>query len=223
MVFDEPFYAPYLVSHGFRDPVRDAILREREANPENVRKMLEQPLPENLGFALQKHISKNILPEFGEQWFPRRNIFLIRDPREIVASLLKVMGPEITSEDIDLASLLRDFKRARALTDASPIVVNSIDLVKDPPRFLRRLCTELSIPFSDEMLRWKANLEDSELFFTGGLTPYAESWYGRVKSSTGFRPHEENPPAIVPESHLDLVKSCEPVYRELCSYALSID
>ena len=68
------------------------------------------------------------------------------------------------------------------------------------------------------MLKWKAGLEDSKLFFGGQLAPYVEAWYGNVKNSTGFKPYRKKA-TFFPEHLQPLLDDCMPIYRQLLRYS----
>ena len=100
VVTDEPFYGYYLRRTGADHPGRDEIIR---AMPTDWREIVEQitgPPPDERPVWYQKHMTHHILPEIGHAWLGRlHNCFLIRDPRDVVASYERVRETA-TPEDL---------------------------------------------------------------------------------------------------------------------------
>lgn len=219
VVYDEPFYAPYLLEHGHHHPNWEQIVEVYETDFLKVINNLQTDLPEGKRFSFQKHIAKNILRDFGSHWFPKYNIFLLRHPKDILLSLEKVLGDKVTEEDIDIASLFRIFRQVNAYPNKIAMIIHSDDLVNDPAGTLRAVCERVGVPFQEDMLSWEPGLIDSNLFFTGKLLPFAESWYGNIKKSTGFQPlrssNKELPAHLQP-----VLKACMPIYEELLKHQL---
>ncbi|NEN89465.1 MAG: hypothetical protein F6K48_11390 [Okeania sp. SIO3H1] len=68
LIFDELLYAPYLLTHGFDHPHRQAIIESCETNYENVIQQLTGNLPNGVSFSFQKYIAKHALPQFSRDW-----------------------------------------------------------------------------------------------------------------------------------------------------------
>ena len=81
-----------------------------------------------------------------------------------------------------------------------PIVLDSGEVLKDPPGVLQTLCDALEIPFSEAMLKWKAGprIEDGV---------WAKHWYGNVHQSTGFISR--------PQQYVELSEDQEELYQEV--------
>jgi hypothetical protein len=157
-------------------------------------------------------MTHHLLPEIDREWLDRlTNAFLIREPREVVASFAKVAGtPGI--EDTGFRQQLDIFNWVRKRTGRVPPVVDARDVLQDPPRLLRLLCSTVDVEFSDTMLSWPPGLRD-----TDGV--WAKYWYDNVVKSTTFQtytPRNEPAPA-----HLDgLLQEANEIYRQLCEYRL---
>lgn len=219
-VFDEPFYPPYLLTHGFDHPLRETILQVYETDYRKVIETLQSPLPPPIRFGFQKQLSKNILPEFGTEWYPKHNIFLLREPSKIVMSYQKIRGKEeITSEDIGMEALYRIFKHLMSTDPASVLVIHANDLLENPRRVLQSICDAFEVPFLESMLHWKAGFEDSNLFFTGALD--SDLWYSDIKNSTGFNKPKQGAPLQVPENLLPVIASCMPFYQAILAHRVS--
>jgi hypothetical protein len=216
LVFDEPFYASYLLKHGYHHPHREKILDVCESDHYNIKEYLTNPLPGHIRFGFQKHNARNILPEFGTDWFPEHHIFLLRDPKDIILSLQKIIGKEISAYDIDIKSLYNIFENVVVKMKKKPLVINSDDFLKYPSVILKKICDKFDIPFDESMLHWKYGLQDSKLFFSGQLFPYSDIWYGGIKESTGFKPYDKKK-SNLPEKFRAILDVCMPIYHKLLS------
>ena len=65
------------------------------------------------------------------------------------------------------------------------------------------------------MLQWEASLKDSNLVFTGKLSPLASTWYSTVANSQGFIPDESKEVVEFPPELISLLEACQPYYEEL--------
>ncbi|MEM9538318.1 MAG: hypothetical protein AAGA60_02280 [Cyanobacteria bacterium P01_E01_bin.42] len=221
MILDEPFYAPYLLTHGFDHPDREDVLSCKETNYEKIIKLITGNLPEGFSHSFQKHISKTILPEFGRDWLTQiHSFFLIRDPKEIILSYRKIYG-NVTVHDVGMRELHDIFQDVCAQTGVIPLVIHSDDVVKKPARALKNLCNRLDISFSDNMLSWQPTLENSKLLFAGSLLPHAEQWYSAVMNSSGFLSYTRKEIQF-PDELEPLLQECLPYYEKLRQHRVSL-
>jgi hypothetical protein len=134
-----------------------------------------------------------------------RHAFLIRDPRQLLASYAKVRAePELA--DLGLAQQVEIFRRF-----GGP-VVDARDILLQPERTLRALCDALGVPFDPAMLSWPAGPRD-----TDGV--WARYWYEGVWRSTGFGPYRESLAELPPELE-QLAGHCQPFYAEMSDHRL---
>ena len=208
VVVDEPLYAFYLDRTGIDHPGRDEIIASQ---PTDWRVVLGQltagalPLGVSIGYA--KHMTHHLLPEVDRAALaPLRHAHLIRDPRELLASYARVRT-EPTLADLGIA------QQAEIFEAFGGPVVDSRDLLRDPPGVLRALCAALDVPFDERMLSWPAGPRASD----GVWAPY---WYASVRSSTGFaayRPQADGLPARLEP----LAERCVPYFERLHRYRLA--
>ena len=138
-----------------------------------------------------------------------KNIFLIRDPREMLPSL-SIQLPHATLIDTGLQrqwELYSDLSAA----DQRPAVLDSRELLQSPGSVIQKLCEHLQIGFDDAMLTWKPGGRPED-----GV--WAEHWYHAVHKSTGFAPYESKPE--FPDRLQELVNDCKPWYEKLYKHAL---
>jgi hypothetical protein len=211
-VCDEPLYAHYLLKTGIPHPGADEVIRSQENDWRKVAQLLTEIVPPGKAIFYQKHMTHHLLPEIDRGWLERlTNAFLIREPREVVASFAKVAGtPRI--EDTGFRQQLDIFNWVRSRTGRIPPVVDARDVLQDPPRLLRLLCAALDLDFTETMLSWPPGSRE-----TDGV--WARYWYDNVLKSTTFQRYEpKNAP--VP-AHLDgLLQEADEIYKQLWQYRL---
>jgi hypothetical protein len=206
-VVDEPFYAHYLKHTQLDHPGRDEVIAAGETDWRNVVAALTGPVPGAKAVFYQKHMTHHMLPHIGHDWFGAvAHVFLIRDPREVLASYLK-SRPHATAEDIGLLQEAALFDEIAARTGRMPPVVDADEFLKAPEAHLRALCTLLQIPFTSRMLHWPAGPRASD----GIWAPY---WYDAVLKSTGFEPWRTRKDAV-PSGYDDVIAACMPGYEAL--------
>ena len=211
-VCDEPLYAGYLLRSGVPHPGREEVMAHHETDWRRVAAWLTGPVPEGKPIFYQKHMAKHLLPGVGRGWLDAlTHAFLIRDPAEMLASFAKVV-PDPALDDTGLPLQCELFERVADRTGQPPPVIDSRDVLEDPPGMLARLCGALGVPFTESMLSWPAGRRA-----TDGV--WAPHWYAAVEASTGFGapgPRLERPPAGMERLH----EHCLPWYERLAAHRL---
>ncbi|MEM8493627.1 MAG: HAD family hydrolase [Pseudomonadota bacterium] len=176
-VVDEPFYAAYLIATGFDHPGRDNVIASQSGDWNQVIQHLltERPAP----VFFQKHMTQHLVPELDLS-FTRdlHNCFLIRDPRKIILSYLKVRQ-DFELEELGFPQQLNLFELECDRLGQAPPVLDADLTLSNPERVLRTLCKRLSIEFETSMLHWPAGPRS-----TDGV--WAPHWYSNVLKTTGF-------------------------------------
>src|SRR5438105_2443889 len=91
-VCDEPLYAHYLLVTGAPHPGAAEVIHRHETDWRKVTEWLTGPVPEGKRIFYQKHMAHHLLPDIGEEWLAAlTHGFLIRDPEEMLPSLLRVL------------------------------------------------------------------------------------------------------------------------------------
>ncbi len=207
IVIDEPLYAHYLLVTGHNHPGRDEVLAHHETDWRTVVAELLAPLPAGKSIFYQKHMAHHLLPEIKLDWLSQlTHVFLIRDPREMLTSLVKNI-PNPTVEETGLPQQVLLFRKIQADTGHVPPVLDSRDVLESPRRLLSALCEVIGIPFDERMLHWPAGPRESD-----GI--WAKHWYASVERSTGFQPYApKNEP--VPDELAELLDECMTHYETL--------
>ena len=216
-VVDEPFYAFYLNATGKKHPGADEVIAVGETDCRKVVEQLTGPIPESRHkgpshIFYQKQMTHHLLPEVDREWLGAvTNCFLIRDPREVIASYLK-KREDPALEDLGFVQQAGIFDFVRERTNAIPPIVDAKDVLENPERILRLLCEAVGIEFSESMLSWPPGLRE-----TDGI--WANYWYGEVARSTSFQPYKRKE-GIVPDRLHELYEQCREYYERLYEYRL---
>jgi hypothetical protein len=208
-VVDEPLYGHFLRVTETDHPGRDEVLANVDCDGDRVMRELLAPVPGGPEILFMKQMAHHLVGVDRAFLRATENIFLIRDPEQMLPSLT-IQLPGATLAD---AGLRMQWELYETLVDAgrSPAVVDSRELLLDPPGVLKQLCERLDIPYVDDMLRWPAGPRPED-----GI--WAKHWYHAVHRSTGFSPyrHKESFPA-----HLEpLLAECAPWYGKLFEHAI---
>jgi len=211
-VCDEPLYAHYLAHTGIDHPGRDEVIASQSIDWREVVAWLTGDVPGGKPVFYQKHMAHHLLPDIGREWLSKvTNVFLIRAPREMLTSLLRVT-PRAGVDDTGLPQQWEMFERMREETGRTPVVIDSRDVLENPRGLLTTLCAAVGVPFVETMLSWKPGPRD-----TDGV--WAKHWYAAVERSTGFEPYRPKPDHV-PASHVDILARCENYYQDLYQHRL---
>jgi len=208
VVSDEPLYGAWLSITGEPHPMCDQIMATMDTDWRSVVSTLTGPLPRHVSIWYQKHMTHHLLPEMIEaDWLSRlTHVFLIRDPRHVVASYLN-KRETVSAEAIGVPQQVRLFDFVVDRLGQTPPVIDSGEFLGDPEGHLRVLCERLKIEFMPKMIAWPPGPRDSD-----GV--WAPHWYQKVWQSTGFGP----PPSRVPELSREaaaIAEQCLPFYERL--------
>lgn len=198
-VMDEPFYAVYLHRSGAHHPGREAVLQSQPTSEAAVLQQVFGPWPTDVLFI--KNMAHHI--EVLDQAFLSRvhNVFLIRNPQQIIASYAAVIERPVM-RDIGIQYQYELFERMQR-AGQQPVVLDAALLLQDPRRTLTALCQRLGISFMESMLQWPAGAKACD-----GV--WASHWYTNVHRSTGF---EKQPTGDRP-----LPVHLQPLYQQARAY-----
>lgn len=206
-VCDEPFYAHYLVVTGKDHPGRTETLTAHDADWRRVVQTLIRASPTAERIFYQKHMAHHLLPVIDKGWITRvTNCFLIRDPREMLTSLLKHV-PDATLDDTGLPQQVALFNEIRQRTGTSPPVMDARDVLENPEGMLRTLCAVVGVAFEPCMLSWPMGDRSTD----GAWGPF---WYKEVYQTTTFGSYAAKS-SEVPESHRHVLEACQRLYNQL--------
>lgn len=175
-VIDEPFYGYYLRLTGIIHPGRKRIMNSMSNDIDIVTNdLLNRNHKNHIIFV--KNMAHHHINVDGKFLKSVKNVFLIRNPAELLVSFSKVIK-DPTLDDIGVKKSWELYHQLKAGSE-SPVVIDSNELLKDPDLMLEKLCEAIKIPFDKKMLTWPAGPRNED-----GI--WADHWYHNVHKSTGF-------------------------------------
>lgn len=224
-VCDEPLYAHYLSQlppdRRAAHPAAAETMRSQPTDWRAVAAELTGPCDRPIWY--QKHMAHHLTPAMdpdspagppdGWDWIAGlTNVFLLRDPAEMITSFIKVIEHP-TPADLGLPQQARLFDWVRERTGRTPPVFDARDILTDPRRGLTVLCEAIGVRFDEAMLSWPAGPHPAD----GGWAPH---WYSSVYQSRGFAPDKpKNEP--VPRRLAGVLDECRRLYARLAEHRLS--
>ena len=209
-VVDEPLYGHYLRVSGADHPGREDVLAAMNCDGDAVmREMLEAQTRDPGKRLFLKHMAHHLVDLDLGFLSGTTNVFLIRDPREMLPSLT-IQLPHAQLADTGLRRQWELFADLLS-RGQTPVVLDSRELLLDPPGVLAALCAQLGMAFDDNMLRWDPGPRPED-----GV--WAPHWYHAVHESTGWSPFVAK--GHFPEHLEPLLAECSPWYEKIYAYAL---
>ena len=208
-VVDEPLYGHFLRVTGTIHPGREEVLATVDCDGDKVMRELLSEDGTDKEVLFLKQMAHHLV-DVDKSFLSRtHNIFLVRDPEQMLPSLT-IQMPHAGLADTGLKmqwELYEDLVAA----GQSPTIIDSRELLLDPPGVLRALCEHLGLEYTDDMLSWSDGPRDED-----GI--WAKHWYHAVHKSTGFSPyaHKES----FPDDLRPLLEECAPWYRKLYDHAI---
>lgn len=208
-VIDEPFYGAYLAETGLEHPMRAEILATMEQKWVSVASGCETTSKAPLVY--QKHMCQHMIEAAPLGWMSAcRHAFLIRPPAEVAASFSAKFG-DVSAKDLGFRRQAELFDEVCQISGQAPPVLEARDVLAQPEKTLRALCTALGVRFLPEMLCWPKGRRPSD-----GI--WAAHWYGAVERSTSFS--APTPPAKAPPELAEIVDNCQPYYEAMRQHRL---
>jgi hypothetical protein len=207
LAVDEPFYAMYFSKTNVHHPGKEEVLKAQSSSEEEVKrevfKQHERPVYfiKNMAHHLEVMENRDFLSKC-------MNIFLIRNPRQIIASYAQVIEKPVM-RDIGIEY---EWKLFNELKDPKSIVLDSGLLLENPESVLKQVCERAGIAFEKQMLTWQP-----------GPKPYdgvwAPHWYANVHRSSGFEKQPTSERAL-PDQLKHLAEQADVYYKELLQHAI---
>ena len=134
VVCDEPLYAHYLRATGKDHPGASEIIASGETDWQKVVADLTADIPGGKRIYFQKHMTHHLLPHISREWLGSvTSCFLIRDPREMLTSYIKIVSrPSL--EDTGFPQQTEIFEWVRSNLKVTPPVMDSVDVLNNPRR-----------------------------------------------------------------------------------------
>jgi hypothetical protein len=207
-VFHEPFSASYYYSTERRS---DRYAEEEPREEYDHERILEESTASYERPVFFKdmayHVAGFMTPEFVQKF---RNTFIVREPRNVLASLYE-MWPDFTFEEAGYEELHRLF--GYALEEGQePVVVDATDLSENPEDIVAAYCEKLGIPHKPEALSWKPREVPEWKTWEG--------WHDEAQQSTGIG--RVSAEATLPDELEEVYARCIPYYEALRAERLRV-
>lgn len=206
-VVDEPFYAVYLLKSKVIHPGKDDVIKSLPRTEAEVNTWLKQTNEKPVLFVknMAHHIEVLAQPFINNAI----NIFLIRNPHQIIASYSAVIEmPVMRDIGIEYQYLLFNELKNRG---ENPLLIDTGLLLDNPEVVLKKLCAACNIAFEQRMLHWPNGPYDGV---------WATHWYNNVHSSSGFKKQTTSSRPL-PERLKTLHEHATVFYEKLLPFSLN--
>jgi hypothetical protein len=221
--FHEPFGEAWYQGDDARAPrLTAASPRKPGLSFASVRQRLQQA-------ARKQPVFIKDMPQFTEHLWSDgfldefRHAFLIRDPARVLASLHRSWQRSnneagFTRNEIGFDEQRALFDRLSQRDGRAPVVIDSDDLLSDPPTMVRVYCAAIGIPFIAEALSWEPGCRSEVLWYDGDDS----IWHESLKNSDGLKAQPGKPVdiAALPTRLQDLYADFMPHYQHLHAHRL---
>lgn len=208
-VVDEPLYGHYLRVTGTNHPGRDEVMAAANCDGNaTMRDLLAEPADDHR-VLFMKHMAHHLIDIDEHCLRQTKNVILIRDPKEMLPSLT-VQLPHATLRDTGLKLQWELYQRLTS-DEKSPAIIDSRELLLDPAGVLQKLCKQLDLDYTVDMLRWPTGPREED-----GV--WARFWYHDVHKSRGFSPYVAK--TEFPRHLETLLSECRPWYDKLYAHAI---
>lgn len=207
LAIDEPFYAVYFSKTDVDHPGKAEVLKAQSSSEEKVKAEVFRKHEKPVYFIknMAHHIEVMDNHDFLSNCI---NIFLIRNPKQIIASYAQVIKNPVM-RDIGIEY---EWKLFDELNDPQSIVLDSGLLLENPESVLKQVCERAGIAFERSMLTWLP-----------GPKPYdgvwAPHWYANVHKSSGFEKQPTSERSL-PDQLKPLAEEADVYYSKLLQHAI---
>lgn len=206
-VVDEPFYALYLSKTNVDHPGKADVLNAQSAHEETVKAEVFRQHRKPVYFI--KNMAHHIEVMADRDFLSRCiNIFLIRNPRQIIASYAQVIEKPVM-RDIGVEF---EWELFNELNDPKSIVIDSGLLLENPESVLKQVCERAKIDFEKQMLSWPVGPKP----YDGVWAPF---WYANVHQSSGFEKQATSERSL-PDNLKLLATEADTYYQKLLQHAI---
>lgn len=144
--------------------------------------------------------------------------FLIRDPAKVLASLQRSyakagMEEGFEPHEISFEAQHRLFDLLSERDGKPPLVIDSDDLLSDPPTMVRAYCEGIGIPYIESALSWEPGSRSEVLWYDGD----DNVWHAALRDSDGLKaqPRKTVDVSELPDAMQALYDEFMPHYRAL--------
>ena len=202
-VSDEPFYSYYLKKQGLKHPMYKEIIESYPHEYDDIIKYLLSEIPQGKKYWYQKHMAHHMDGIEDFSWIKNfKNYFLIRHPKYVISSFIK----KNTLNSVKQLGYPQQLKIIEYLrkNNLEFYVISSEDILDNPQNRLANWCSQLNIPFHNDMLSWEKGPHEND-----GI--WGKHWYDSVYQTSGFFLNKQLDENISLDEH-------ECIYKEAYSY-----
>jgi hypothetical protein len=212
-VSDEPFYGCYLRQTRDPQPMAEEVIASMDCDWASVARTMTGPAPGNPAIWYQKHMAHHMVGPIAYDNLPGlRHAFLIRHPARVVASY-SAKRTKVRPDHLGVERQAEYFEREADRLGRAPPVVDSADILRDPPGTLKLLCEALEIPWDPAMLAWAPGPKPGD-----GI--WGTHWYDAVNRSSGFAPPDDRPIELAADEQA-VADACMPFYKRLAAHKIT--
>src|SRR5919202_261981 len=213
-VVHEPFCAVYYFSKwgraSYEGDVEELLDYDAQAA---LQRISSQVAP----LVFVKEMAFEMLPYIDKDFFRSViNTFIVRPPREIIASVYKQGNYSFSEEEFGFTSLEEIWKIVIKEFGQEPIIVEANRFRRHPKEVLSRYCDRIGVKFDPLMLDFKIH----EL----PLMPYQIQflvWWETALNSTEIMPPPDTEVKVdIRPEHLNMIERAEKIYEKLARFAL---
>ena len=202
-VSDEPFYSYYLKKQGLKHPMYKEIIESYPNKYDDIIKYLLSVIPDGKKYWYQKHMAHHMDGIEDFSWIKNfKNYFLIRHPKYVISSFIK-KNTLNSVEQLGYPQQLKIIEYLRK-NNLEFYVISSEDILDNPQNRLANWCSQLKIPFHNDMLSWEKGPHKND-----GI--WGKHWYDSVYQTSGFSLNKSLDESISLYEH-------ESIYKEAYSY-----
>lgn len=213
-VSDEPFYGAFLKASGEDHPMGAETIASMDCDWNSVLKTQSASAMGGNPIWYQKHMPHHMVGPVDVRDMPdHRHAFLIRAPERVVASY-QAKNELRRAELLGFAQLREYYEMTCDMIGAAPPIIDSDQILGDPPAALSALCTAIGIEWDEAMLSWERGPHKDDGIW--GL-----HWYDKVNASTGFGAAPGSRPQLTGE-YAKIAAECRADYEFLRERALSV-
>lgn len=177
-IIDEPFYASYLKKTGIKHPMFDEIIKSQPSDYKEVSNYCKNGFCEK-SYQYQKHMTHHMInSDYLDFALSIKNVFLVREPALVLRSYKK-KNKNYHINDLGFRQLFEIYEYLKIRLGFFPTVIDSEDLQNYTEIILRKLCSNLEIPFCNSMLSWTPGPKDYD-----GI--WGDHWYKEIRKTSGF-------------------------------------
>ena len=149
--------------------------------------------------------------------------FLIRDPAKVLASLQRSyekagMSEGFEPNEVSFEAQHRLFDILFERDGKPPVVIDSDDLLSDPPKMVETYCAAIGVPFVPDALSWEPGSRGDVLWYDGDDSV----WHASLRDSDGLKaqPAKTADVSKLPQILQDQYEMFMPHYQHLYEHRI---